>query len=443
MTKQDSNQTTRRQFVAGSTTAAVSAALAANIAIPRAAYAQSSEEIRIALIGCGGRGSGAAGQALATEGKVKIVAMGDAFEDRLNGSLEGLVNKFKNDKQRVEVANDSKYVGFDAYRKIIDRTDIDLVILTTPPGFRPMHFEYAIQKGKHVFMEKPVATDATGVRKVLAAAELAKKKNLKVGVGLQRHHQAQYIETVGRIKDGAIGDLTHLRCYWNGNRPWNRGRGGNQTEMEYQMRNWYYFNWICGDHICEQHIHNLDVCNWLMEGYPVEANGQGGRQNQGEAKVGEIFDHHFVEFTYANGVKMWSQCRHIGGCWNEVDEYAHGTKGWARVGGHIRLNNGEEWRARGGKNPYQQEHDDLFDAIRNNKPFNEAENGAKSTMTSIFGRMATYSGKIVKWDDAINSKVDEFPHDPNFKWSWDAKPPTVPGPDGEYPVPMQGRSKVV
>ena len=296
-----------------------------------------------------------------------------------------------------------------------------------------------MSKGKHVFMEKPVAVDAVGVRQVLAAAEEAKKKNLKVGVGLQRHHQQNYIETVAKIQEGYIGKVIAMRVYWNNGGVWVRPRQPGQSEMEYQMRNWYYFNWLCGDHICEQHIHNLDVCNWVVGDYPISANGQGGRCTESEYTVGEIFDHHFIEYTYANGVKMWSQCRHIGGCWNEVAEYAHGTTGQANLSGLIQPKGGQAVRAKGGANPYQVEHDDLFAAIRSNTPYNEAENGAKSSMTSILGRMATYGGKIVSWNDALNSKIALTP----ANLAWDADMPVKPNAEGRYPLAMPGKTTVV
>ncbi|MEX2216025.1 MAG: Gfo/Idh/MocA family oxidoreductase [Phycisphaeraceae bacterium] len=427
----------RRDFIRSS--AAVStAAIAAQLGISSAAHAQGSEEVRVGLIGCGGRGSGAASQALSTAGKVRLVAAADAFEDRLNSSVGNLA---KEHKGKVDLKADDKYVGFDAYQKLIDRNDVDMVILATPPGFRPIHFEYAVKKGKHVFMEKPVATDAPGVRTVLAAAEEAKKKGLKVGVGLQRHHQANYIETVKRLQDGAIGRINLLRVYWNNAGVWVRPRQPQQTEMEYQMRNWYYFNWLCGDHINEQHIHNLDVANWVMDAHPVIAQGQGGREVRKGKEYGEIYDHHMVEFTYSDGTKLLSQCRHIRGCWSQVAEFAEGATGKANIGGGNiqQWAGGAPWKATGGKNPYQVEHDDLFDAIRNNKPYNEAFYGATSTMTSILGRMCTYSGKEIKWDDAINSQISLMPE----KFAFDAEAPVLPDKDGLYPIAVPGETKVV
>ncbi|MCZ6597953.1 MAG: Gfo/Idh/MocA family oxidoreductase [Planctomycetota bacterium] len=429
-------KTSRRTFLKHSSAAFAGASLLTEAAHARD-MARGDDTLRVALVGCGGRGTGAAIQALSTAGPVKLVAMADAFRDRLENSL-GTIAKRVGD--RVDVPEERRFVGFDAYEKAID-SDVDVVILTTPPGFRPIHFAHAIERDKHVFMEKPVAVDAPGIRTVLAAGELAKQKNLKVGVGLQRHHSKKYRETVQRIQDGAIGDVVLLRCYWNGSGVWVRPRKEGMTEMEYQMRNWYYFNWLCGDHITEQHIHNLDVCNWIMDGFPVRAQGQGGRQVRTGRDHGEIYDHHMVEFTYADGTKMLSQCRHIKGCWDSVSEHAHGSAGSANVGaGRIQGKGGWDWRF-DGKDPdnYQVEHDALFAAIRADRPHNEAEYGAKSTMTSILGRMATYSGQSLAWDDALASDLSLAP----ARYAWDAAPPTVPDEDGRYPIPMPGLTKVI
>jgi myo-inositol 2-dehydrogenase/D-chiro-inositol 1-dehydrogenase len=433
----------RRGFLKSSSAAVAGAALA-NLSIERFAHAASTDELKIALVGCGGRGTGAASQALNThnQGPVKLVALADAFEDRLKGALNGLK---KDHGDRVDVPADRQFVGFEGYKQAIALADV--VILATPPGFRPMQFEEAVKQGKHVFTEKPVATDAPGIRKFLAAAEESKKKGLKVGVGLQRHHQIGYLETMKRIHDGMIGDVTALRVYWNGNTPWVQERaklearfGRKLTEMEYQMRNWYYFVWLCGDHITEQHIHNLDVGNWVKGKYPVRANGMGGVQVRKGKDYGEIFDHHAVEFIYDDDSRMYSQCRHIVGCWNSVSEHAHGTKGQANISGYQIMAGSDRWRHRGQNDPdaYQQEHVDLFDAIRNNKEFNEAHNGAMSTMTSILGRMCTYSGREISMEDALKSEVNYFPE----KLAWDALPKSLPGPDGMYEVPMPGITRV-
>ena len=430
----DSGQSgSRREFIKTSGVVA-GAALASTIA--SRSYAQNNESIKLALIGCGGRGSGAAAQALGTSGPIKIVAMADAFEDRLENSHKALSQKF--DAEKLDVPQERRFVGMDAFKKAID-AGVDAVILATPPGWRPQHFEWAVKNNKHVFMEKPVAVDAPGVRRVLKANEEAKKKNLKVGVGLQRHHQRLYQETMARLKDGAIGDINFMRAYWNGGGVWNRPRQPGMNEMQYQMLNWYYFNWLCGDHITEQHIHNIDVCNWLKDGHPISAQGQGGRQVRTGKEFGEIYDHHSIEFVYEDGSTMLSQCRHIQGCWNSVSEHAHGTKGYANIsGGIIEPTDGEKWRYRGRDdgNPYEVEHEVLWDAVRTNKGHNEGDYGAISTMTSIFGRMASYSGKLLRWDDAFESGRVEAPGQDDY--TWESKPPVMPGPDGHYPIPMPG-----
>ncbi|MBM82135.1 MAG: dehydrogenase [Planctomycetaceae bacterium] len=435
-----SDNTTRRSFLK---TSGAAIGAAATLGVNAGAFAANDETIRVGLIGCGGRGRGAASQALSTEGPVELVSMADAFTDRLDDGLKAIKKNLANSNpDRIKVADDRKYIGFDAYKEMLANDDIDLIILATPPGFRPIHFEAAIDAGKHVFMEKPVATDAAGVRKVLAAVEEAKKKDLKVGVGLQRHHQYTYLETMKRLKDGAIGDIVAMRAYWNSGGVWDprKSREECRTEMEYQMRNWYYYNWLCGDHITEQHIHNIDVCNWLKDDYPVECIGMGGRQVRTDPKYGEIFDHFAVQYKYADGSYMFSECRHIRNCFNSVSEHAHGSKGYSNIGGAQIVSGDDKWRYRGEKNnPYQTEHDDLFAAIRANEPYNEGEYGAKSTMTSIMGRMAVYSGKPVKWDAAINSEKSIMPED----FSFDAEPPTVPDENGAYPIPVPGVTEVI
>ncbi len=423
----------RRDFLKSSSAAAVGAGLASLATLP-GAYAAADDTIKVGLVGCGGRGSGAAVQALKTKGNVKLVAMGDAFADRLEGSLGSIRKQFEGQPDRVAFDSDHKFVGFDAYQKVI-ASGVDLVILATPPGFRPIHFEAAVKAGKHVFMEKPVAVDGPGVRMVVAAAEEAKAKNLAVGVGLQRHHQFQYIETIKRLKDGAIGDIHTARAYWNMGELWVKARQPGMTEMEYQMRNWYHFNWLCGDHIVEQHIHNLDVINWVKDAYPVRAWGMGCQAVRKGKEFGEIYDHHAVEFEYADGTRMFSQCRQIPGCWNSVSEHVRGTHGEADISGNRIEGKDGKWKYKGETpDPYQQEHDDLFASIREGKPLNEGLMGAYSTMTSIMGRMATYSGKEVTWEKALNSQLSLMPKDFDFK----ANPPVMPGPDGVYPVAVPG-----
>jgi predicted dehydrogenase len=437
----------RRDFIKASSMLVAGGAVSGSLSIARAAHAFGSDTIKIGLVGCGGRGTGAAAQALNTmkktdinpNGEVKLIAMADAFGDRLQASIRTIKGQHGN---YFDVPKDRQFVGFDAYKHVLE-CDIDLVLLATPPGFRPMHFEAAVNAGKNVFMEKPVATDALGVRRVLEANEKAKAKNLAVAVGLQRHHEKRYLECVQRIWDGAIGDIVATRVYWNGAGVWTRPRQANQTELEYQMRNWYYFNWLCGDHITEQHIHNLDVSNWLLQGYPIECNGMGGREVRTSREHGQIFDHHFCEFTYENGVKMFSQCRHIKGCWNNVSEHVHGTKGSADLSGKIYDAKGDlVWSyGRGGGGGHQEEHYDLFAALRRGETPNEGDYGAKSTMTSILGRMANYCGKSIKWADAIDSKITLADFD-SFT-SYEDEAPVKPDENGYYPVPVPGEEAVV
>lgn len=401
-------------------------------------HGQGDETVRIGLIGCGGRGTGAVKDAAVASTfengiPIKLVAVGDAFPFRLKGSLEQL----KSDAATagiVDVPEDRQFVGLDAFEKVL-ACDLDMVILATPPGFRPQHFAAAVNAGKHVFMEKPVAVDAPGVRMVLDAAKLAKEKSLGVGVGLQRRHETTYLETVKRLHDGMIGDIHTLRVYWNGGGVWTdraraNKRPGIVSEMEYQIDNWYYFNWLSGDHINEQHIHNLDVGNWVKNAYPVWAQGMGGREVRTSVDTGEIFDHHAVEFQYADGSRMYSFCRHIPNCWDSVSEHCQGAKGNADISSaRINVNGETPWRYRGRTNaPYRQEHFDLLTSIKSGNPFNEAENGALSTMTAIMGRMATYSGKAIDWDKALASEIRLGP-DPGF--TFETTPPepkiAVPG----------------
>ena len=408
-------------------------------------FSGAAGEIKVAVIGCGGRGTGAALQALLSKQNVKIVALADAFKDRIDDCYNRLVADDLSDmgvtvnmKAKVDVPESRKFTGFDAYQKAISFADV--VILATPPGFRPIHFEEAIKQGKHVFMEKPVAVDPAGVKKVLDAAAIAKQKKLNVVVGLQRRYQNSYRELFKRKE--MIGDILSGQVWWNNPGVWVKKREPNQTEMEYQMRNWYYFNWLCGDHILEQHIHNIDVMNWFKNSFPVRAQGMGGRQVRTGKEYGEIFDHHYVEFWYADGSVMNSQCRHIPGAASKVDELLIGTKGKIYCGeGSIRDNKGKElfkFDSKGGNNPYQTEHDELFAAIAKAQyKFADAEFGAKSTLTAVMGRMATYSGQVIDWDKTLNSGIDIMPKE----YSWTATPPTVPNADGFYPIAVPGKTK--
>lgn len=440
--KKSTTQPQRRAFLK---TSAIIAGGAVLSSIPfSGVYAEESGSIKIALVGCGNRGTGALFQALSTKYNLKVVAMADAFRDRLDESYSAAFNKFGKDK--VDVPEDKKFVGFDAYKHAI--AEADVVLLVSPPGFRPAHFAEAIKQNKHVFMEKPVATDSPGIRSVLATAEEAKRKKLNVVVGLQRRYQKTYRETIKRIEDGVAGDIVSGQVYWNSGGVWVKPRVSGQTEMEYQMRNWYYFNWLCGDHINEQHVHNIDVANWVKNAYPISAQGTGSRFLRTGKDYGEIYDNHTVEFIYADGSVIQSQCRHHEGTLNRVDESFQGTKG--RFYLNANNNAGKIWDTKGnilfthaGKgdpNPYQTEHDELFEAIdKGEYKFADAERVAKSTMTSLLGRYATYSGKEVIWDDALNSEINLMPD----VLSWDAMPKVLPDADGLYPFAIPGKSKVV
>jgi predicted dehydrogenase len=416
--------------------------------VARAAHAFGSDTIKLGLIGCGSRGTSAVKQALNTaspssdagqvppSGDVQLIAMADVFENNLHAAYRSLKGEYRD---RVDL-RDRRFVGLDAYRQLLE-TDVDLVILATPPGFRPQHFEASVQAGKHVFMEKPVATDPAGVRRVLAANQLAQSKGLAVQVGLQRRHEFRYRECIERLQRGDIGDLLFGRVYWNGNGVWVRPRARRQTELEYQLRNWYYFTWLSGDHIVEQHVHNLDVINWLLQEHPVEAQGQGGRERRRGAEHGQIFDHHMVEFTYPSGFKLFSQCRQMPGCWQSVGEHVHGTAGSAELNrARIQDRHGYEiWKSDLEEKPgkgWQQELDHFLAAIRKGEVPNECEAAATSTMTAILGRLATYSGKIVKWKDALGSGVQLA--DTDRLHSLDDSPPVLPDPQGQYPVAVPG-----
>jgi predicted dehydrogenase len=437
----ESRSTTRREFVKQSSLLA--GGLLAAPMLSNAGYFNSVDDtIKVALIGCGGRGTGAAMQALKSRLNVKIVAMADAFRDRLDECYNNLTDADSDEgnvKDRILVKEETKFVGFDAYLKAIPLADV--VILATPPGFRPIHFAEAIKQGKHVFMEKPVATDPAGVKKVLETAELARQKKLNVVVGLQRHYQNSYRELLKRVKDGMIGEITSGQVWWNNDGVWVKMREPSQTEMEYQMRNWYYFNWLCGDHITEQHIHNIDVMNWFKGAYPVKAQGMGGRQVRTGKEYGEIYDHHYVEFHYADGSIMNSQCRHIKGTYAIVDEMLVGTKGVVKCGRAEIISKDKtlyKFDKKTENNPYQTEHDELFAAIAKGEyKFADAENGAKATMTSILGRMATYSGEVIEWDKALNSGINLQP----AKYAWDAEPPVKPDANGFYPIATPGVTK--
>ncbi|HEX9793895.1 MAG TPA: Gfo/Idh/MocA family oxidoreductase [Planctomycetota bacterium] len=408
----------RRQVLRSGSVAALAAA-----ASPFAArgHARSRETLRVGLIGCGGRGTGAAKNALSADPDVVLVALGDAFDDHLQNSLRTLQGDAEVGA-RVQVAPDHQFVGFDAYKKVIDACDV--VLLATSPHFRPLHMAYAVEKGVHLFVEKPVATDATGTRSVLESSRKAAEKGLAVVSGLCYRYQFAKQETMRRLHDGAIGDVVALQCTYNTGGLWHRGRKPEWSEMEYQMRNWLYFAWLSGDHIAEQHIHSLDKVAWAMgDEPPVLCTSTGGRSARTEAKWGNVYDHFQTVYEWANGVRAFSSCRQIVGASSDVSDFTFGTKGVAELQSHrIRGEERWRWRGEGPDDMYQNEHDAFFKSIRKGEPINNGEYMCKSTMMAIMARMSAYSGKTVTWEQAWNSPEDLSPA--AYAWG-DAPEPRV------------------
>jgi len=417
---------TRRDFVKASAT--LGAASLVPSAFASGLRTKTDDTIRVGVIGCGGRGTGAAVNALAAHPMVNIVAMADLFEDRLNGSYGWLIdNDDFGDRVKVDPAH--KFVGFDAYKRLLAIKDIDYVILATPPGFRPIHFDAAVNAGKHVFMEKPVAGDPAGIRTVIDAAARAKQQALSVVAGTQRRHEDSYLALMERVNNNELGEIVSASCYWNQGGLWVHERQPHYSDMEWQCRNWLYFAWLSGDHICEQHVHNIDVINWAKDGPPVKATGMGGRQVRTDPKYGNIFDHFSIEYEYADGMTMQSMCRQIDGCASRVEEVIVGRKG--RVvsrPGYAVIDGGSDWRFSGtNRNPYEQEHVHLIASITGEGRYlNEAKQIAESTLTAIMGRMSAYTGKTVSWEQAMNSKLDLSP-DPYSFSELPVRPVPVPG----------------
>lgn len=401
-------------------------ALAGTLFAPSRVHAAGDDTLKIGLIGCGGRGSGAAHQALNADPNVKLVAMADAFADRLASSRQNL-EKVAGDK--VAVDDDHCFVGFDAYKKVLD-SDVDVVLLATPPHFRPVQLRAAIEAGKHVFCEKPVAVDAPGVRSVLETSKLAEQKGLSIVSGLCWRYDSGVRETMNRVLGGEIGDIIAIQENYLTGTLWHHGKEPSWSDMEYQLRNWLYFTWLSGDHNVEQHVHSLDKSAWALgDSSPVSAVGLGGRQVRTDSKWGHIFDHHAVQYEFPNGVRVYSYTRQMDGCSRDVEDYVMGTKGTARILKHsIESRDGEtKWRYRGAKpNMYQVEHNELFASIRAGKPINNGYYMANSTMIAIMGRMATYSGQTVTWDQAFNSDENLAPK--AYSWGPVETPPVaLPG----------------
>jgi predicted dehydrogenase len=422
---------TRREFLQAS---AALAAAASQLGEPSPAKAQNSETLRVGLIGCGGRGSGAAAQALKADKNVKLWAMADAFADRLDLSLSSL-QRDETIAAKIDVPKERQFVGFDGYKNVIACCDV--VLLTTPPHFRPLHLKAAVEAGRHVFAEKPVAVDAPGVRSVLATCELAKQKQLSVVSGLCLRYDNGFRETVRRLHDGEIGEITTLIANDYRGPIWVKPREPDWSDMTWQMRNWYYFTWLSGDFNVEQHVHFLDVCSWVMkDAHPVSAVAMGGRQQRTGPEFGHIYDHFSVVYEFASGAKLFSNCRQQVGCKNDISGQVFGTKGRAQLSERrkgMRIQTTSEWIFDGPENQmYQTEHDELFASIRNGKPLNNGEYMARSTLIAIMGRMAAYTGQAITWEMALNSQEDLSPP----KYDWDVELP-VP------PIAVPGQTKFV
>jgi predicted dehydrogenase len=416
------SDTTRRSFLQGT------AATAATLSLATGAFAAGDDTLRVGLVGCGGRGTQAAIEALRADPKVKLVAMADAFMDRLEDSLTSIMSKKANVADKVDIKPDAKFDGFDGYKKVIERCDV--VLLCTPPGFRPIHLKAAIEAGKHVFCEKPVAVDVAGAKSVIETAKLAKQKNVSLCSGYCWRYYHPMREVVKRVHDGAIGDVSALHITYLTGGIWHRGTDPNWTPMQYQMRNWYYYTWLSGDFIVEQHCHNFDKARWVLNGAsPVAATGVGGRQQRRDAKYGHIYDHFAVTLEFPGGVKVFSACRQMEGCSGDINDHIIGTKGSAQLMNFtVSPNGGEEqsFSKQDAKSMYQVEHDELFAAIRAGKFLNDGESAAYSTLTSILAREAAYTGKRLTMKELLDSNLNIAPKE----YTWDAKleTPVVPTP---------------
>ena len=437
----------RRSFLKTTGTAIAGATLAG--AMTRGVHAAEDNTIRVALVGCGHRGTGAADNALATKsGPTKLVAMADVFDSRVGASLKQLIRRRP---KQIDVPKDCQFVGMDAYRHAIDALGPGgVVVLATPPVFRPLHLEYAVEKGCHVFMEKSFAVDVPGIRRVMAAGEAAKAKNLKIAGGLMSRHCIPLIEAIKRIHDGAIGEIISARVYRLCAPAEHKARQASETELAHQIRNFNCFPWLNGSFFLDWLVHSIDVACWAKQAWPVAAQGQGGRQQRKEPDP--VFDHYSVDYTFADGTHMIVEGRHMANCWNCRSVPVHGTRGSALLGeklmkpylysGHGQTRDEITWRYRGPKtNCYQVEHDRLFEAVHKDLPYNETERSAKAAMAGILGRMAAYSGQMITLDEALASNLEMAPG--LDQMTMDSTPPVVPDANGQYPVPVPGVTKVI
>ena len=436
----------RRQFLKTSGTVLAGSALLS--AISARSYAAEDNTIQVALVGCGGRGTGAVANALSTKGPTKLWAMADVFDNRLDSSLQSISKQFE---KQVDVPKDRQFVGMDGYRQAIDSLDPgSVVLLATPPAFRPRHVEYAVAKGCHVFMEKSFAVDAPGVRRVLRAGQQAAKKNLKVAGGLMSRHYIPLEKAIHQIHEGAIGKVITCWAYREhapvGFTPKSEG----MSELAHQIRNYSNFTWLNGSFLLDWLIHNIDVCCWVKDSWPVSAQGQGGRQVRTEPD--QLFDHYAVEYSFADGTRLFAQGRHLAGCWDFFGDVIHGARGSAILGegqpkprlykGHQPSRESQIWQYDGPTcNAYQNEHDLLFEAIRQEKPYNETERCVKAALAGILGRMAAESGKLVTWDQAMASDRELAPG--LDEYTMESDPPVMPDAQGGYPIAMPGMTDVL
>lgn len=434
-TKESSN---RRSFIKH--TAAITGGILINpLAVDRSAYASGSDVIKVGLVGCGGRGTGAAAQALQAGANIQLVAMADVFEDQITQSYQNLSN-MDEIKGKIDVPDENKFVGFDGYKKVIEASDV--VLLATPPGFRPEHFEEAVNKNKHVFLEKPLASDAPGIRKVLATGKLASEKKLKVVVGLQNRYDPGIIELVQRIQSGEIGKLVSSTCYYMKGQYKVIPRTEVKTELEFQVKNYHFFNWLWAGAPAGLNIHNADIVHWIKGEYPIQAQGLGGRSSIKGPDTGDVFDNFYVEYKYADGSNIHSEIRVTNNTFSKNGAFFQGTKGSANLREGIKdLDGNKIWKYRNKENPnpYQIEHDKLFESIEKDIPLNDTEFGAKSTMTAIMGRMACHSGKMITWEEAFNS--DRIIAPDNLRSN--STPPILPDENGIYPFPIPGQTDVL
>jgi predicted dehydrogenase len=441
--------TTRREFLKNSGTVVACATLAGSLAAPRAGYCAEDNTIRIALVGCGGRGTGAAANALATRGPTRLWAVADVFEHRVEGSLNVLSPQYTS---QVHVPKERRFVGFDGYRKAMDSLEKgDVVILATPPAFRPIHFEYAVERGLNVFMEKSFAVDGPGIRRVLRAGEAATRQGLKVAGGLMSRHYPPLENAVAQIHDGLIGDV--ITCWaYRMHGPVGIGpRATGTKELAHQIANYSCFTWLNGSFIVDWLIHNIDVCCWVKNAWPVSVQGMGGRQVRADAD--QLFDHYGAEYTFPDGTRLLAQGRHMNQCWDFFGDVIQGARGSAVLGegqpkprifkGHNRTQANLAWQHAGPEfNAYQVEHDLLFDAIRNNRPYNETERCAKSCLAAIMGRMACESGQLVTVEEALASNLELAPGLDGIK-SLDDPAPVQADAAGRYPVAIPGKTRAV